>query len=202
MIIHKIFFKLSFYYHQWLAKICILPAVLAGLKIGSDSVVGKTFFSWPHQVSIGKNCILESYINFRYDGVWNPGPSIIIDDNVYIGANSEFNICSDIHIGKDALIASGCKFIDHNHGYQSLNTPIRLQPPDVAAIRISNNVWLGTNVIVLKGVKIGYGSIVAAGSVVTKSIPSMEIWGGVPAKKISIRKDEDINNHMRMSGTF
>lgn len=202
MIIHKIFFKLSFYYRHWFAKLCILPAILAGLKIGKDSIVGKTFFSWPHQVSIGKNCILENYINFRYDGVWSPGPSIVIDDNVYIGANSEFNICSNIYIGKDTLIASGCKFIDHNHGYQSLTTAIRLQPPDVSPIKISGNVWLGTNVIVLKGVKIGYGAILAAGSVVTKSIPSMEIWGGVPAKKISIRNNEDINNHMRMSGTF
>ncbi|WBL21658.1 acyltransferase [Zunongwangia sp. HRR-M8] len=141
-------------------------------------------------------------MNFRYDGTWRPGPSIVIEDNVYIGSNSEFNICDHINIGKDVLIASGCKFIDHNHGYHLTNQKIRLQPPDIGAIKIEDDVWLGVNVVVLKGVTIGCGAIVAAGSVVTTSIPSMEIWGGIPAKKISNRNDENLNNHMRLSGTF
>jgi acetyltransferase-like isoleucine patch superfamily enzyme len=55
-------------------------------------------------------------------------------------------------------------------------------------IIIGENVWLGCNVAVLKGANIGDGAVVAAGAVVTKSIPPYEIWGGVPAKKIGERK--------------
>lgn len=55
-------------------------------------------------------------------------------------------------------------------------------------ICIGNDVWIGASVIVLKGVSIADGAIVAAGSVVTKSIGTNEIWGGVPAKQISERK--------------
>ncbi|MGZ5020707.1 MAG: acyltransferase, partial [Chthoniobacterales bacterium] len=57
-----------------------------------------------------------------------------------------------------------------------------------ADIVVESDVWLGTNVIVLKGVRIDRGAIIAAGAVVTKSIPEYEIWGGVPAQKIGERK--------------
>ena len=52
---------------------------------------------------------------------------------------------------------------------------------------IEDDVWIGTAAIIMSGVTIGRGSIVAAGSVVTKDIPSCEIWGGVPARKIRDR---------------
>ena len=52
---------------------------------------------------------------------------------------------------------------------------------------IEDEVWIGANSVILQGVTVGYGSVVAAGAVVTKDIPKMEIWGGVPAKKIKDR---------------
>jgi acetyltransferase-like isoleucine patch superfamily enzyme len=53
-----------------------------------------------------------------------------------------------------------------------------------APIIIGEYVWLGVNVVVLAGVKIGDGAVLAAGSVVTKSVPSGQLWGGVPARLI------------------
>jgi acetyltransferase-like isoleucine patch superfamily enzyme len=53
---------------------------------------------------------------------------------------------------------------------------------------LEEDVWLGCHVVVLMGVKIGRGAVVAAGAIVNKNIPSYEIWGGVPAKKIGERK--------------
>ena len=52
---------------------------------------------------------------------------------------------------------------------------------------IEENVWIGTNSTVLKGVSIGKGAIIGAGSVVNKNVPQDEIWGGVPAKFIKKR---------------
>ncbi len=62
---------------------------------------------------------------------------------------------------------------------------------DVAPPRIGNGVWIGANVVVLRGVTIGDRSIIAAGAIVTRDIPPYEIWGGVPAKKIKdLPRDE------------
>ncbi len=157
-----------------------------GMKIGNGTFIPKIFITWPHQLSIGKNCKLEININFKYDGPWLPGPRIVIGDTVFIGTNCEFNINEGIIIGNDCLIASGCKFIDHDHG-TAIGEPMYQQFGSRAKILIGKDVWLGCNVIVLKGVNIGDGAIIAAGAVVTKSIPAYEIWGGVPAKKIGQR---------------
>lgn len=160
---------------------------ILGMHIGSGTNVPHLYVSWPHQVSLGENCQLEPLINFKYDGPWMPGPRIVIGDNVFIGANSEFNINEGITVGDYSLIASGCKFIDHDHGIE-LNQTMFSQYGTRSAITIGNDVWLGCNVIVLKGVQIGNGAVVAAGAVVTKSVPAFEIWGGIPAKKIGERK--------------
>lgn len=55
----------------------------------------------------------------------------------------------------------------------------------ISLVIIEDEVWIGANTVILQGVKIGHGSVIAAGAVVTKDVPSMEIWGGVPAKKKS-----------------
>jgi acetyltransferase-like isoleucine patch superfamily enzyme len=163
---------------------------IQGLDIG-DTTLPSSYFSWPHKVKIGNKCQLESHICFKHDGVWSEGKSIIIGDRVFIGRNTEFNIRKLVSVGDDCLIASNCKFIDHDHGFADIEMPMNLQPGPEEEIILENNVWLGANVVVLKGVVIGCGAIVAAGAVVNKSIPSCEVWGGVPARKIGVRKSED-----------
>ena len=98
----------------------------------------------------------------------------------------KFNISNKIVIGEKCLISSGCKFIDHDHG-TILGTTMNIQRPVVSSIIIEDDVWIGANSIILKGVTIKKGAIVAAGSVVTKDINEYEIYGGVPAKFIKSR---------------
>jgi acetyltransferase-like isoleucine patch superfamily enzyme len=163
---------------QWL--------LFCGMKIGKGTSIPKIHITWPHQVAIGNDCNLEHGIYFKYDGIWSKGPAIVIGDNVFIGAGCEFNIRRKIIVGGDTLIASGCRFVDHDHGLL-VNQLMRKQEGTEAEIVIGDDVWIGCNVVILKGVTIGNGAVVAAGAVVTKSIPPYEIWGGVPAKKISQR---------------
>ncbi|WP_419803139.1 acyltransferase [Mucilaginibacter sp.] len=187
MLVHRIGFYLRFKFaNGFINSSRKLWFQLWGMKIEPDVNLSKMFVSWPHQVSIGSKSILERNINFKYDGPWLPGPRIVIGNTVFIGTNCEFNINEGIKIGDDCLIASGCKFIDHDHGIE-MNQLMLSQYGARIKIIIGNDVWLGCNVIVLKGVNIGDGAIVAAGAVVTKSIPAYEIWGGVPAKKIGQR---------------
>ena len=157
-----------------------------GMNVGEGTTLPRLHVTWPHQVHIGKHCTLEPHISFKYDGYWHPGPSIVIGDHVFVGHDCEFNISAGIEIGDNSLIASGCRFVDHNHNIQQ-GALTREQHAPAAPIVLEADVWLGVNVTVLQGVRIGRGAIVGTGSVVTTSIPPNELWAGTPARKIKDR---------------
>lgn len=163
---------------------------LAGARFGADTSVSRMTMTWPHQVRIGRGCILEDDLYFKFDGHWQPGPSIIVGDDTCLGRGCEFNIRRGIRIGNHCLIASGCKFIDGSHGMAKLDVLMSRQEGQEIPIVIEDNVWLGANVIVLKGVTIGTGAVVGAGAVVTKSVSPNTIVAGVPARKIGDRAAE------------
>ena len=165
-----------------------------GMEVGSGTTVPAMTVTWPHQIKIGSDCILESGTIFKYDGIWVPGPRIIVGDNTFLGAGCEFNIRAGIAIGRNCLIASGCRFIDHDHGISRRDIPIREQECNDSSITLEDDVWLGCDVIVLKGVRIGKGSVVGAGAVLTRSIPPYEIWAGVPAVRLKDRSAETSEN--------
>lgn len=159
-----------------------------GAHIGRKTFLPWVSMTWPHQVSIGSECLLERDIFFKFDGPWHSGPSILIRDRVFLGRGCEFNIQNGIEIGDNGLIGSGCKFIDHDHGI-AINIPMNAQACSrCAPIKIEPDVWLGDNVIILSGVTIGAGAIIGAGAVVSHSVPKNEIWAGVPARRIGLRK--------------
>ena len=135
---------------------------------------------------------MEDDIFFKYAHSWQPGPSIVIQDRVFIGKGCEFNSRRRVEIGNDCLIASGCKFIDHDHDLVLGEGPMHSLGGVEAPITLESDVWLGVNVVVLKGVTLGRGAVVGAGAVVTKSIPAFEIWAGVPARKIGQRMERKV----------
>ncbi|HZX75124.1 MAG TPA: acyltransferase [Cyclobacteriaceae bacterium] len=175
--IKSLFSLFSFFYYK-----------VSGANIHTSVSFSKLCFTWPHKVSIGSNSVIEHDVYFKYDGPYSPGFAIIIGKRVFIGAACEFNIKARITIGDDCLIASGCRFIDHDHGLQKKSL-LRTQPCPTKEIVIGRDVWIGANSLILKGVSIGDGAVVAGGAVVTKNIGDYEIWGGVPAKKIGERND-------------
>ena len=183
MLRDKILFRIKDYFdHLFVQVFRHLFLNFSGSSIPFSTRIPKVRVNWPHQLSIGSNCTLEDNLIFKYDSIWKKGPNIVIGSNVFIGNNTEFNISKKISIGDDCLIASGCKFIDHNHGFSDSTTLIRDQPLAEEPIIIENNVWFGVNCLILKGVRIGSGSVIGAGSIVSHDIPPKELWCGNPAK--------------------
>jgi serine acetyltransferase len=169
-----------------LARMRTIVWRLRGAKIGPQTLLPKgTSAIWPHQVELGKKCVLQPDIFFNYDHYWVPGPSIVVRDGVFIGRGCEFNIRKKIIIGNGALIASGCTFIDHDHGRDPTTGALNDQCPG-APIEVGEGAWVGAKCTILKGVRIGRNSAVGAGSVVTKSVPDGEIWAGIPACRLPV----------------
>lgn len=146
----------------------------------------------------GHHCVLEGLYIFEKDS-----GRINIGDRVHIGGSMFISI-NEINIGNDVTIAWDCLFYDHNshstewekrskdteQEYQDLlngTDPIKNKDWSVvksAPINICDKVWIGTGCKILKGVTIGEGAIVAAGSVVTKDVEPFTLVGGNPAQFI------------------
>ena len=120
----------------------------------------------------------------------HPTASLRCGYNIYLGLNSRINqyCCvwasehSKIILGDNVLMGPGVKIFSSNYTTTDIDTPMILQPYTEKDIVIANDVWLGSNSVITAGVKIGDGSIIAAGSVVTKSIYNGKTVKGNPAK--------------------
>lgn len=132
------------------------------------------------------------------------GIQIPFSSTIHLGAN--FFKPSGIRIGENSIIGYGA-FLDGRGGLSigshvdiASQVLIYTDEHDInspsfgnsfAPVTIKDYVFIGPSVIILPGVTIGRGAVVGAGAVVTKNVPDFEIWGGVPAKKISDRKIKD-----------
>lgn len=122
--------------------------------------------------------------------------------NVYIGKNTGipqnatiFSAEARLFIGDNVMFGPSPTIITGDHRIDVVGKVMREEesrlPENNVDVIIEDDVWFGANTTVLKGVTIGPGSVVAAGSVVTKSFPPYSIIGGVPAKLIRMRFSED-----------
>mgnify|MGYP003485586423 FL=1 len=149
---------------------------------------GETLLNLSGQVSIGKNFISRSGIrNCINSGnskivVKSPGELTIGDNS---GMSNTCIHCSEkIEIGDNVNIGSGTQIFDtdfHSTSWQErLDRQTDVLHAKTAPVSIGDGVFIGANCIITKGVEIGARSIIAAGSVVVKNVPSDELWGGNP----------------------
>lgn len=184
------------------------------VDLSSDSVYDRGFtVDLRHPVasrvylSTGRHCVLAGTYIFETET-----GSIKIGDRVHIGG-STFISRSGIDIGNDVTIAWDCLFYDHNshstewterqrdteQEYQDLQAgidPIKNKNWSVVKsdpIKICDKAWIGVGCKILKGVTIGEGAIVGAGSVVTKDVPPWTVVGGNPARVLKVLQ-ENVDN--------
>ncbi|SEA98901.1 acyltransferase [Pedobacter hartonius] len=178
--------RIRFKYHKIKESLRISYYKKLGLKAGSGLKLGKIRCKWPNNVLFGSNCEIEDGVLFKTVAPWSGDNMIQLGNDVFVGADCQFNACAKIIIGNDCLIASNTTFVDTSHDNVA-GIPINKQACTFETITLEDDVWIGTRCAVLKGVTIGKGSIVGAGSIVNKSIPEGQIWAGVPAKFIRNR---------------
>ena len=107
---------------------------------------------------------------------------ITIGDNCFFNHNCSLTAAENIVIGNQCMFANNFVVVDHDHDRKDGKI---LKELVSAPVKIGNNVWCGANVTVLKGVTIGDGAVIAAGSVVNRDVAAYSVVSGVPARKIS-----------------
>nr|WP_214448598.1 acyltransferase [Flavihumibacter rivuli] len=108
----------------------------------------------------------------------------IVGNGSRVGDYSIIDVSGDIYIGNNVAIGPRATIYTHDHDYRNSRAIPWKGKALTKAISIEDGVWIGSNVTILPGVTIGKGAIVAAGSVVNKSIEPFSLYGGIPAKKI------------------
>ncbi|MGV6806951.1 MAG: acyltransferase [bacterium] len=170
----------------YIARSAVLhhPGLVIGKRvfIGDDVTIydksGAGVFKIGNEVSISRGVIMEGGAN----GELTIGDGTTIQPDCIFAAYK-----GQIKLGRDVQVAPHCGFYPYNHGME-VDTPMKDQPLYTrGGIEIEDDVWLGFGVVVLDNVKIGQGSIIGAGSVVTRDIPAGVVAAGSPARVIKER---------------
>ena len=159
-------------FHSIGANTTIVPPLrfknLPGMQIGSG-------------VTIHKNCWIQVLSNEEGDET----PKLVIENNVGIGMNSTISVARKVVIEEFVFTARNVYISDHAHEYRDVQKPIGEQGiTDIREVVIGARTWLGQNVVILPGVRIGRHCVIGANSVVNRDIPDFSIAAGVPARVI------------------
>lgn len=136
-------------------------------------------FQFPGKISLGDGVSIADDTLFSSN---NAEGYCHIGDNVNIDRKCRIDFSGGIEIGADGTLSESVVIETHSHGYDPHS------PPQAMPLIIEDNVWIGMQAIVLPQVdRIGKGAIIAAGAVVTHSVPDHAIVGGNPARIIKSR---------------
>lgn len=134
------------------------------------------------EVFIGRGAVIQS----------KSGP-IEIGEKTNIGSNSLICAMGSVRIGKSVLIAGGCYISGGMYHTERTDLPIAEQGIYTRGpVSIGDGSWIGMGAIILDGVRIGKGCVIAAGAVVTRDLPDDAVAAGVPANIKRIRKSEEV----------
>jgi acetyltransferase-like isoleucine patch superfamily enzyme len=169
-------------------RLICLRARFPSAKFGARCDIRKGFHLVLHpsgRVLVGERCVLDRDMTVECAGTLSIGARTIFGHHCTVAAQEHLSI------GEDCLIAEMVSIRDHDHCFDELDVPIRVQGSKSAPINIGNNVWIGGKATITKGITIGDGAIIGANSVVTRDIPSFAIAVGAPARVIRMRKQTE-----------
>ena len=140
-----------------------------------------------------------NHVRINYGACFGTGANIWLGENSSIAANAW--IGNDTRIGNDVMMAPDVVILSNSHNFDRVDIPMRQQgAPPPRHVTIGDDVWIGTRVIILPGVKVGSHAILGAGAVVTKDVPGWAVIGGNPARVIRYRNEPNTDRHTSDNG--
>lgn len=160
--------------------------------------VGRNFIAQDHceinclserGIIFGDKVTVGSFAIIRPTNLYGgePGIGLKVGNNSSIGPYSYIGCSGYIEIGDNVMLSPRVSIYSENHNFQKEDVKIIDQGVTRSFVKIGDDCWIASNVIVLAGVSIGKGAVVAAGSVVTKDIPPYGVVAGNPAKIVKMR---------------
>ena len=201
------FYRLSFFYFRGLIQRLFFKRSSGWVLVGKGASI-----RYARHLSVGRDFIVEDYAEVNcmtYRGIVagdrvtigkhaiiRPtniygsaiGEGLKIGNNSSIGPYSYIGCSGFIEIGDNVMMSPRVSIYAENHLFDHPELSIKEQGVKREFVKIEDDCWIAANTIILAGVTIGRGSVIAAGSVVTKDVPPYSIVGGVPAKVIKSRK--------------
>ena len=161
-----------------------------GVQIERGAILG-VYGEQGQEIVIGDNVsILSGSKIFAGGGNVHVGDGSVItyECNIFSsGSVAEGTILNRIEIGENVIIGPHVVITSGQHSYEDPSIPIKQQPDICRDITIEDDVWIGANVSIIPGVRIGKGSVIGAGAVVIDNIPPFSVAAGVPAKVLKKR---------------
>jgi acetyltransferase-like isoleucine patch superfamily enzyme len=139
----------------------------------------------------GDKVTIGSYAIIRPSNLYGgeAGVGLKVGNNSNIGPYSYIGCSGYIEIGDNVMMSPRVSIYSENHNFSDPEIPMNEQGVTRSFVKIEDDCWIAANSVILAGVTIGKGSVVAAGSIVTKDVPPFSIVAGNPAKVIKNRKD-------------
>jgi acetyltransferase-like isoleucine patch superfamily enzyme len=162
--------------------------------------VGRNFIAQDHceinclsenGLKFGDKVTVGSYSIIRPTNLYggDPGVGLKVGNNSSIGPYSYIGCSGYIEIGNNVMISPRVSIYAENHVYDDPTVPMIEQGVNRSVVIIEDDCWIASHSVILAGVKIGRGSVVGAGSIVTKDVPPFSVVAGNPARVIKSRKD-------------
>lgn len=141
-------------------------------------------------INIGDRVTIGKYAIIRPSNLYGAaiGAGLVIGNKSNIGPYSYIGCSGKITIGDNVMMGPRVSMFAENHVFENPDITIQAQGVATAPIIIEDDCWIASNVVLLAGITIGKGSVIAAGSVVNMDIPPYSVVAGVPAKIIKSRK--------------
>ena len=141
-------------------------------------------------IKLGNRVTIGKYAIIRPSNIYGGpiGEGLTMGDNSNIGPYNYIGCSGKITIGNNVMLAPRVSIYAENHVFEHPEILIRDQGVEKKGVIIEDDCWIAANSIILAGVTIGQGSVVAAGSVVTENVTAYSVVAGVPAKFIKSRK--------------
>lgn len=178
-----VYFDIGFFFRYWFWKIMIHSMggqVGRNVKFyGGVRIVGNATGA----IKIGDDVRILRGVTMST----TPTGKIHIGSCSHVGENTIVFSDIGIQIGDNVIIGPQNIIIDFDHTYASFEIPINQQGINRKEVTIEDDVWISSHCVIIKGVRIGKGSVVGAGSVVNKDVPPYTVVGGVPIRVIKKR---------------